>query len=147
MTDRRQCCKPIPQLIGRLNRHLKGWANYFSLGLSAASVPEDQLASCGYRLTKHLKHVAASGPTDRRKGCRCYEHLQRLGLEFLRASNCLREPADEGFQESRMREICTSGSTRGQWVAPQCRPLSYSTGQFFAVHIVSPIKFRPFSTT
>jgi hypothetical protein len=37
--------------------------------------------------------------------------------------------ADEGFQESRMREICMSGSTRGEWAAlARCRPLSYSTG-------------------
>jgi len=27
-----------------------------------------------------------------------------------------------------MREICTSGSTRGEWVALLCCPLSYSTG-------------------
>ena len=32
MTNRHQCFKPIPDLIGELNRHLKGWANYFSFG-------------------------------------------------------------------------------------------------------------------
>jgi hypothetical protein len=30
-----------------------------------------------------------------------------------------------------MREICMSGSTRGQWVAAGRRSLSYSTGPFY----------------
>jgi len=38
MTDSHQCFKPIPNLIGELNRHLKGWAAYFSFGYRARHV-------------------------------------------------------------------------------------------------------------
>ena len=31
MTDSHQCFKPIPVLIGDLNRQMKGWAAYFSI--------------------------------------------------------------------------------------------------------------------
>jgi len=35
---------------------------------------------------------------------------------------------DMAFRRAGCREICLSGSTRGEWVALVCRPLSYSTG-------------------
>ena len=46
MTHVSQSHTPVPQLIGRLNRHLKGWANYFSFGYPRRLV--------GYRLVRGL---------------------------------------------------------------------------------------------
>ena len=82
MTDRRQGCTPIPRLIDKLNRQLKGWANYFSLGY-----PRDAYRKInwhvGYRLANHLKHHRSQRPYQLPKGMTYYDHLQRLGLEFL----------------------------------------------------------------
>ena len=36
MTGYSQSHKPLPRLIAELNRHLKGWGNYFSFGRQAA---------------------------------------------------------------------------------------------------------------
>ena len=41
--------------------------------------------------------------------------------------------------ESRMREICTSGSTRGDEVVLTDRSLLYSTGRKFFFRIASPV--------
>ncbi len=41
--NRRQGCTPIPRLITKLNRQLKGWATYF-LRLPEQGLPENQLA-------------------------------------------------------------------------------------------------------
>jgi RNA-directed DNA polymerase len=82
LTDRRQGCTPIPQLIGRLNRQLEGWANYFSQGY-----PRDAYRNInwhlGYRLANHLKHHRSQRPYQLPEGMSLYEHLQRLGLKFL----------------------------------------------------------------
>ena len=37
MTDCSQSHKPLPRLIAELNRHLKGWGNYFSFGRPRAA--------------------------------------------------------------------------------------------------------------
>ena len=82
MTDRRQGCTPIPRLIGKLNRQLKGWGNYFSLGY-----PRDAFRKInwhlGYRLANHLKHHRSQRPYRLPEGITYYEHFLRLGLEFL----------------------------------------------------------------
>jgi RNA-directed DNA polymerase len=40
MSDRRQCCKPIPQPIEGLNRHPEGWKNYFDFGYPSVAFGE-----------------------------------------------------------------------------------------------------------
>ena len=37
LTNRRQCHKPVAELIGEINRQLKGWKNYFSIGYPQAA--------------------------------------------------------------------------------------------------------------
>jgi len=83
MTDRRQSCTPIPRLIERLNRQLKGWANYFSLGYPSKAYRTINWHT-GYRLVKHLTHHRSQRPYKPPAGVSYYEHLQQLGLEFLK---------------------------------------------------------------
>jgi RNA-directed DNA polymerase len=85
LTDRRQGCTPIPQLIGKLNRQLKGWANYFSLGYPSKAYRQINW-HLGYRLANHLKHHRSQRPYYRPEGMSYYEHFQRLGLQFLRVT-------------------------------------------------------------
>jgi RNA-directed DNA polymerase len=83
LTDRRQGCMPIPQLIQRLNRQMKGWANYFSYGYPRQAYRKINW-HVGYRLANHLKHHRSQRPYRLPEGVSYYDHLQRLGLEFLR---------------------------------------------------------------
>ena len=83
LTDRRQGCTPIPRLIERLNRQLKGWANYFSLGYPSKAYRAINW-HIGYRLANHLKHHRSQRPYQLPEGMSYYEHFQRLGLEFLK---------------------------------------------------------------
>jgi len=82
LTDRRQGCTPIPQLIERLNRHLKGWGNYFSWGYPSKAFRAINW-HVGYRLANHLKHHRSQRPYQLPEGVSYYEHFQRLGLQFL----------------------------------------------------------------
>jgi RNA-directed DNA polymerase len=82
MTDRRQGCTPLPRLIDQLNRQLKGWANYFSLGYPREAYRKINW-HFGYRLANHLKHHRSQRPYRLPEGVSYYDHLQRLGLEFL----------------------------------------------------------------
>jgi RNA-directed DNA polymerase len=83
LTDRSQGCTPIPQLIGKLNRQLEGWANYFSLGYPRDAY-RDINWHLGHRLANHLQHHRSQRPYQLPEGMSFYEHLQRLGLKFLR---------------------------------------------------------------
>jgi RNA-directed DNA polymerase len=78
MTDSHQCFKPIPRLIDELNRHLKGWVNYFSFGYSISAYCEIDRYVQG-RLIQHLQR-RSQRPYRPPQGESWLRHLGRLGL-------------------------------------------------------------------
>jgi len=88
MTNSHQCFKPIPTLIGELNRHLKGWANYFSFGYPTGVYWEIDWFVRG-RLIQHLQR-RSQRPYHPPKGEAWYTHLRKLGLV------CLARPSESG---------------------------------------------------
>jgi RNA-directed DNA polymerase len=89
MTNSHQCFKPIPVLIGELNRHLKGWANYFSFGYPMSVYCEiDRYVRD--RLIQHLQR-RSQRPYQPPKGENWLRHLTSLGLIRLQGRcACLR---------------------------------------------------------
>ena len=75
------CFKPIPQLITELNRHLKGWANYFGQGYPRKAFRQIN-AYVRERLTRHVKR-RSQRPFRPPEGVSFYEHFKRLGLICL----------------------------------------------------------------
>jgi RNA-directed DNA polymerase len=77
----KQSHTPLPELIGRLNRHLRGWANYYGLGY-----PRPTFRALNhfvrYRLGKHLRRRSQRGWRPR-QGVSLYTHLEHLGLVAL----------------------------------------------------------------
>jgi RNA-directed DNA polymerase len=78
MTDRHQCFKPLPALIEELNRHLKGWQNYFDFGYPRVAFREINSYLRG-RLTQHLQR-RSQRPFRPPKGVTYYRHFQEMGL-------------------------------------------------------------------
>ena len=83
MTNSHQCFKPIPVLLGELNRHLKGWANYFSVGYPTSAYCEIDRYVRG-RLIQHLQR-RSQRPYRPPPGEPWLRHLARLGLIRLSA--------------------------------------------------------------
>jgi len=81
LINAKQSHTPLPELIGRLNRHLRGWANYFRLGF-----PRKAFSALNhfvrYRLGRHLQRRSQRGWRGR-QGVSLYAHLQHLGLKAL----------------------------------------------------------------
>jgi RNA-directed DNA polymerase len=80
MTASRQGCKPIPELIKAINRHLKGWMNYFSLGY-----PRWTYRAIGHHLRcRMISHLCrrSQRPYRLAEGVTWYQEFQALGLLF-----------------------------------------------------------------
>jgi len=81
LTRKSVCFKPIPALICQLNRHLKGWAEYFDFGY-----PRVAFRAINWyartRLACHLKR-RSQRPFRPPKGKTLYRHLAELGLVYL----------------------------------------------------------------
>jgi len=73
------CFKPITVLIGEINRHLKGWKNYFGWGYPRQAFREINFFVQS-RLIGHLKR-RSQRPFRPPEGVSWYDQLQRLGFE------------------------------------------------------------------
>ncbi len=81
MINPHQSHTPLPELIGRLNRHRAGWAKYFGLGCPRKAFRQlNQFV--GYRLGRHLRRRSQRG-WRAREGVSLYAHLNHLGLVSL----------------------------------------------------------------
>jgi RNA-directed DNA polymerase len=81
MTDKRQCFTPIPELIDGVNRHLKGWANYYAYGYPRKAF-RDMNHYVRQRLAKHLER-RSQRPYRLPEGRTYYQHLNEWGLITL----------------------------------------------------------------
>lgn len=81
LINHHQSHTPLPELIGRVNRHLRGWANYFGLGYPRGSFRHLNHV-VRYRLGKHLRRRSQRGWRTR-AGVSLYAHLDHLGLVRL----------------------------------------------------------------
>ncbi len=81
MTSKQMAFKPIPQIIGEINRHLAGWANYFSQGYPRCAYRHVN-AYVRLRLARHLRRRSqrAWKPSH---GETAYAHFNRMGLICL----------------------------------------------------------------
>ncbi len=85
MTDHRHCHQPLPLLLKQINRHLKGWRNYFCYGYPAQAFGKIDFYVRG-RLKQHLRR-RSQRPYRPPEGTSFYAHLYRLGLVRLQAGN------------------------------------------------------------
>ena len=85
MTDYRHCHQPLPLLLEQINRHRKGWRNYFSYGYPTRVFGKIDFYVRG-RLVQHLRR-RSQRPYRPPEKTSFYAHLYRMGLVRLKAGN------------------------------------------------------------
>ena len=118
MTSARMCFKPIPTLIEELNEHLRGWANYFGRGYPRKAFREINAYVRKRLVLSSLSSQStamASAERDDLLRAICADGVDLFVNEILVISV---HALGESLQESRMREIRTSGLTRGRGIPP-----------------------------
>lgn len=80
MTGKEMCFKPIPVLIAEMNRHLKGWSNYYNFGY-----PRKVFRMMNWYVRERLiRHLQRRSQRPYKTGGRTYyAELERLGLLYL----------------------------------------------------------------
>jgi len=81
MTGTQKSCQPIPEMVEEINRHLRGWANYFSFGYPRKAYREVNWYVT-QRMYQHLRR-RSQRPFQPPEGVSLYQHLQQLGLAYL----------------------------------------------------------------
>ena len=81
MTGPEQCHTPLPELTQKINRHLRGWGKYFSLGYPRKAYRQIN-SYVRQRLTYHLQRRSQRGYRPP-AGTSFYEHLNQMGLISL----------------------------------------------------------------
>lgn len=74
-------CVPIPILVGKLNRFLRGWCNYFSVGYNRMAMRKLNFHAYK-RLSKHIKR-RSQRPYRPPEGTSLYAECRKLGLIYL----------------------------------------------------------------
>lgn len=69
---------PLPELIGSLNRHLKGWSNYYRIGYNRMAMRQIN-SFVLERLARHLRRRSQRGWKPS-KGTSVYSYLKEMGL-------------------------------------------------------------------
>ena len=81
MTGTQKSCQPIPEMVEEINRHLRGWANYFSFGYPRKAYREVNWYVT-QRMYQHLRR-RSQRPFQPPEGVSLCQHLQQLGLAYL----------------------------------------------------------------
>src|SRR6266850_467088 len=84
LTGPRMSTVPMTELIGTINRQLRGWGNYFGQGYWKDAFHEINL-HVQIRLRQHLRHKSQR-PYRVPAGQTLYQHLQQLGLLQLKGT-------------------------------------------------------------